>query len=114
MATVLVVDDEFLIRMNAVHLFEQAGYTVLEAANADAAIELLETRKDIEIVFSDVQMPGSMDGIRLLKVIRDRWPPVRVILTSGKALARDAELPQGARFILKPYNFEDVQAALAA
>jgi CheY-like chemotaxis protein len=97
MAIVLVVDDEPLIRMNAVNLAEQAGFIVLEAANADEAIKILTGRDDIYAVFSDVQMPGSMDGVRLLKLIRDRWPPVRLVLTSGKTLPDNADLPQGSK-----------------
>jgi CheY-like chemotaxis protein len=113
MTIVLVVDDEPLIRMNAVDLVEQAGFTALEAGSADEAIEILMSRNDIYAVFSDVQMPGSMDGIRLLKVIRDRWPPVRLILTSGKPLPDDADLPSGSAFLPKPYGFPELRAALA-
>jgi CheY-like chemotaxis protein len=113
-AVVLVVEDEFLIRMNAADLVEQAGHTVIEASNADDAILILESRDDIEIVFSDVQMPGTMDGVRLLRLIRDRWPPIRLILTSGKSLAEDASTPKGTRFLSKPYEFNQVQQALAA
>lgn len=112
MAIVLVVDDESLIRMNAVNLVEQAGFTALEATNADEAIQILSKRNDIYAVFSDVQMPGSMDGIRLLKVIRDRWPPIRLILTSGKLLASDTYLPSGSVFIPKPYGLGELRAAL--
>ncbi len=112
MAIVLVVDDEVLIRMNAADLVEEAGVTALEAANADEAIQTLVTRSDIYAVFSDVQMPGTMDGVRLLQVIRDRWPPVRLVLTSGKSLPEDADLPNGSVFVPKPYGIEEVRAAL--
>jgi len=112
MAIVLVVDDEPLIRMNAVDLVEQAGFIALEAGNADEAIRILMNREDIYAVFSDVQMPGTMDGVRLLKVIRDRWPPVRLILTSGKSLPEDTELPTGSVFIPKPYGIGNIRAAL--
>lgn len=84
MALVLVVDDEPLIRMSATAMVAQLGYDVLETDSADEAVRILESRDDIRIVFSDVQMPGTMDGLRLLKVIRDRWPPICLILTSGK------------------------------
>ena len=113
MALVLVVDDEALVRMNAVDMIEQAGHQVVEAANADEAIRILESRSDIEIVFSDVSMPGSMDGVRLLQVTRDRWPPVRLILSSGKALPVGAVIPPGGVFVPKPYAYEDVVVALA-
>jgi CheY-like chemotaxis protein len=111
---VLVVDDEVLVRMDAADMLEQAGYAVVEAANADDAIGILESRSDIDIVFSDVQMPGTMDGMRLVAVIRRRWPPIRLILTSGKSLPPDAELPLGAVFIPKPYSYESLEGALAA
>ena len=112
MALVLVVDDEALVRMNAVDMMEQAGHNVIEAANADEAIRHLESRTDIEIVFSDVTMPGSMDGLRLLQVIRDRWPPIRLILVSGKTLPEGSNPPAGSVFLRKPYDFGDVTSAL--
>lgn len=112
MAIVLVVDDEPLTRMNGVDFVEQAGFTAIEAANADEAIQVLQQRSEIYAVFTDVQMPGSMDGIRLLKLIRERWPPVRLVLTSGRPLPEDAVLPPDSVFLSKPYWFEEVLAAL--
>jgi len=112
MALVLVVEDEFLVRKNAVDLIEQAGHHVLEAADADEAIRILESRNDIQIVFSDVQMPGTMDGVRLLQIIRDRWPPIRLILTSGRALSPNSTLPSGSVFVPKPYSFDALQRLL--
>jgi CheY-like chemotaxis protein len=118
MAFVLVVDDETLVRMCAADMAEELGYQVIEAGTADAAIEILESRSDIRLVFSDVQMPGTMDGLQLVNDIRDRWPPVGLVLTSGNALARDAHLPDGAFFIPKPYNTQHIanafEKALAA
>ena len=111
-ARVLVVDDEFLIRSNAIRMLDDAGHEVVEAQNADEAIHILETRGDIEIVFSDIQMPGSMDGVRLLKVIRDRWPPIRLILTSGRPLPKEADLPVGIPFLAKPYQSDQLLGAL--
>ena len=112
MVLVLVVDDEFLVRMGGVQFVKQAGYRVIEAADADEAIRILESRSDIDIVFSDVTMPGSMDGLRLLQLIRDRWPPIRLILTSGKALVTPCDMPRGSVFLPKPYAFETVARAL--
>jgi CheY-like chemotaxis protein len=86
---VLVVEDEFLVRMNALSLLEEAGFGVLEAASADEAIALLEARKDIRIVFTDINMPGSMDGLRLAHAIRNRWPPIELVLTSGQMRVRN-------------------------
>lgn len=79
---VLVVDDELLARIAIVGEIEDAGFEVLEAGNADEAVRILESRKDVRIVFTDIQMPGSMDGIRLARAIRDRWPPIELMLTS--------------------------------
>jgi two-component system, response regulator PdtaR len=105
---VLVVEDEALIRLQTADAIADAGFEVLEAADADAAIAMLETRSDIRVVFTDVHMPGSMDGLRLVQIIRDRWPPVLLIVTSGKAALRDADLPAGGRFIPKPYDDDQV------
>ena len=80
---VLVVEDEFFNRLHAVNLVEAAGYKAIEASNADEAIAILELRKDIRIVFTDIDMPGSMDGLKLARAVRDRWPPIELILTSG-------------------------------
>ena len=80
---VLVVEDELFSRLHAVDLIERAGYAAVEAANADEAIAILEARKDIRIVFTDIDMPGSMDGLKLSHAIRKRWPPIELILTSG-------------------------------
>jgi CheY-like chemotaxis protein len=85
-AVVLVVEDSAIIRMGAVDLVQSAGYEVLEASNADEAIRILESRADIDLVFTDVQMPGTMDGIKLSHYIRNRWPPVKLIVASGKAI----------------------------
>ncbi|HEY5336610.1 MAG TPA: response regulator [Rhizomicrobium sp.] len=111
-AIVLVVEDEALIRLDAVQMIEDAGYEVVEAANADAAIRILESRPDIHIVFTDVNMPGSMDGLKLARAIRDRWPPVHLIVTSGKHMVHPSDLPTGGRFIPKPYNARMVTSVL--
>jgi CheY-like chemotaxis protein len=107
---VLIVEDEILIRMNAVQMLEDAGYVALEASNADEAIELLESRSDIRAIFTDINMSGSMDGLKLAHFIRGRWPPIRLIVTSGLKMPADAELPQKSLFIRKPYNNAHVVA----
>ncbi|HEX3753676.1 MAG TPA: response regulator [Rhizomicrobium sp.] len=83
-AIVLIVEDELLLRMNAVQIIEEAGLEVVEASNAHDAISILETRDDIRVVFTDIQMPGSMDGLALAWAVRNRWPPIAIIITSGK------------------------------
>jgi CheY-like chemotaxis protein len=101
---VLVVEDEVLLRMNAVALLEKAGFGVLEAGSADEAIALLESRSDIRIVFTDINMPGSMDGLRLAHAIRNRWPPIELVLTSGQMLVGNDDMPARGLFLSKPYD----------
>lgn len=105
---VLVVEDGPLIRLGAVSIVEDAGFDVLEAENADVAIRLLEERDDIALVFSDIDMPGSMDGPRLAHAIRERWPPVAHLLASGKAILKESQMPLGARFFPKPYRSAEI------
>jgi CheY-like chemotaxis protein len=109
---VLVVEDESLIRSTATNMVEEAGFEAIAAADADEAIRILESRNDISAVFTDVQMPGSMNGLRLAWVVRNRWPPVALILTSGQTDLRSTELPSGGRFLRKPYLPSQVEAAL--
>ena len=101
---VLIVEDELLLRLNAVSLLEEAGFGVLEAASADDAIALLESRQDIRIVFTDINMPGSMDGLRLAHAIRNRWPPVELVLASGRMGVRNEDMPARGLFLSKPYD----------
>ena len=109
---VLVVEDEGLMRLHAMQLVEEAGYEPVEARNADEAIAILEARKDIRIVFTDIDMPGSMDGLKLARAIRRRWPPIELILTSGHFDVEDKDLPERGRFFAKPYNDNDVISAM--
>jgi CheY-like chemotaxis protein len=109
---VLVVEDEPLQRMMAVDLVLDAGFDVVEAWSADEAVSILESRSDIRIVFTDVDMPGSMDGLKLAAAIRDRWPPIELIVTSGHARMSEVVLPPGSVFFPKPYDTEKVVAQL--
>lgn len=109
---VLIVDAEALVRISTVHMVEDAGYSTVEAASADEAIRRLESRRDIRAVFTDINMSGSMDGLRLAHAIRDRWPPLHLIVASG--LDWTDKLPAHGRFIRKPYSAEHVAAALRA
>ena len=101
---VLIVEDEFLLRMHAVDMIQGAGFDVVEAANADQAIEVLEARRDITVVFTDIQMPGSMDGLKLAQAVRGRWPPIKIVATSGHVNVKETDLPDGGRFLPKPYS----------
>jgi CheY-like chemotaxis protein len=105
---VLVVEDDPMIRIDAVMLVEEAGFRVYEAADADEAISLLEQRQDIRLIFTDVKMPGSMDGLKLAHYVRGRWPPVKIIVTSGQFRPKDGDLPLGGIFLSKPYRAEQV------
>ena len=110
---VLVVEDEALIRLAAMDLVESAGYEAVEAKNADEAILILDARTDIRVVFTDVDMPGTMDGLKLAHFIRDRWPPVRILVASGMKIVIEGQLPVGARFFSKPYEDNSILSALA-
>ncbi|MGF9567704.1 response regulator [Neorhizobium sp. BT27B] len=109
---VLVVEDEPLQRIMAVELVEDAGFEVLQAWGADEAIRILEARPDIRIVFTDVDMPGSIDGLKLAASIRDRWPPIQIIVTSGFFNLKDIDLPEQSVFFSKPYEHDKVTAEL--
>jgi len=109
---VLIVEDESLIRMDAVNMIRTAGFDVVEAANADEAISILEGRLDITIVFTDIQMPGSMDGLKLAAAIRGRWPPIKIVATSGLLRISEDDLPSGSRFLRKPYSDHQIIGAL--
>jgi CheY-like chemotaxis protein len=101
---VLIVEDEFLLRVDAVDMIATAGFEVVEAASADEAIEILQARRDITVVFTDIQMPGSMDGLKLARAVRGRWPPIKIVATSGHPNVRETDLPEGGRFLRKPYS----------
>ena len=100
--TVLVVEDEMVLRMRAVDIVEDAGFNSLEAVNADEALSILETRSDISLLFTDIQMPGSLDGLKLAHAVHKRWPAIKIILVSGQVNLSDAEKPTDSRFFGKP------------
>lgn len=100
--TVLVVEDQPLLRLHAIDMIQDAGFIVLEAEDADAAIAILMVRADVQLVFTDIEMPGSMDGIELAAFVRDRWPPMHIIITSGRSAVDASTLPVGYPFIAKP------------
>jgi CheY-like chemotaxis protein len=109
---VLIVEDEFLLRMDAADIIAAAGFEVVEAENADQAIEIPEARRDITVVFTDIQMPGSMDGLKLARAVRGRWPPIKIVATSGHINVGECDLPEGGRFLLKPYSPLEVTGVL--
>jgi CheY-like chemotaxis protein len=109
---VLIVEDEFLVRMDTRAALEEAGFDVVEAGDADDAITILSARNDIRLLFTDVHMPGSMDGLKLAHFVRDRWPPVKIVATSGYARITESDLPLGGRFLAKPYSAAAITATL--
>jgi CheY-like chemotaxis protein len=110
--TVLVVEDEALIRMGTAYMLQDAGYGVVEAADADSAIGILENRTDIRVVLTDIKMPGMLCGLKLARAVFDRWPPIHLIVTSGLSIPSEAEFPGIARFIRKPYTPDDILRTL--
>ena len=100
--TVLLVEDEFLVRMLGADVLTEAGFEVIEATNGDEALSVLEDRDDVRVLFTDVDMPGSLDGLELARVTHDRWPHVAVLIVSGKVRPGPSDLPPGGRFIGKP------------
>jgi two-component sensor histidine kinase/CheY-like chemotaxis protein len=113
-ANVLVVEDEMVLRMRAVDIVEDAGFCPVEAVNADEAISILESRSDISLLFTDIQMPGSMDGLKLAHAVHDRWPSIKIILVSGQAKPSDAERPADSRFFGKPLSGKQMITELQA
>lgn len=109
---VLIVEDEYLIRSNAAEMIVEAGYDVVEAGDADEAIAILNARPDIHVIFTDIQMPGSMDGLKLAHFVRGRWPPIKIIATSGHHKFQDGDLPEGGLFLPKPYSFDRISSIL--
>jgi CheY-like chemotaxis protein len=109
---VLIVEDEGLVRMAASDDLIDAGFTVLEAADADEAIRLLETHPEITILLTDIDLPGSMDGIRLAHAVRERWPPVKLVLVSGHQSPSADALPSESTFFAKPYDMTAVSRKL--
>jgi CheY-like chemotaxis protein len=110
---VLVVDDEPILRMNALEMIEDAGFEVLEADNADAALRLLEDHgSQVVALFTDIHMPGTMDGLQLTKIVHERWPHIMLVVTSGRDYLRDRDIPDSGRFLRKPYRQSDLLGAI--
>jgi len=109
---VLVVEDEPITRMDVVDQLEEGGFKVFEAPDADRAIKILEANPAIRVLFTDVDMPGSMDGLKLAAAVRDRWPPIRIVVASGLRKVNLDALPDDSRFFSKPYNVNEIAATM--
>jgi two-component system, response regulator PdtaR len=112
MSVILIVEDETFVKYYLEEILEYAGYQVVSAANADEAIEILEPRNDIRVLITDINMPGSMDGLRLAAAVKDRWPPIKIIVATGKEAPRREEMPMDSQFLPKPYAPDRVLAAV--
>jgi CheY-like chemotaxis protein len=111
-AVVLVVEDEMLLRMRAVDMVEDVGYTSVEAVDADQAVAILESRSDIALLFTDIQMPGSMDGLGLAHSVHERWPPIKIIMVSGQLKLASIDIPADSRFFGKPLEAGEMIAEM--
>ena len=105
---VLVVEDEMVLRMRAVDIVEDAGFVPIEAISADQALQILESRDDISLLFTDIQMPGSMDGLKLAHATHARWPHIKIILVSGQIAVTDADKPEDSKFFPKPLEIQQM------
>lgn len=109
---ILIVEDEPLLRFAAMDMVEDAGFVAVCATNSTEAVALLEARSDIRILFTDVDMPGGIDGVQLAALVRDRWPPIHIIVISGHRDVRPDMLPDAAIFFRKPYDEEVIVGEL--
>ena len=109
---VLVVEDEMLLRMKVVDMVEDAGYIPVEAVDADEAMAVLQSRSDIALMLTDVQMPGSMNGLQLAHAVRERWPPIKIILASGQLNLSRSDIPLDSRFFGKPLQSDEIIAEM--
>ena len=109
---VLIVEDDFLVRRSAAEMISESGFDVVEAEDADKAIAILEARQDVQVVFTDIRLPGSMDGLKLAKLVRKKWPPIKIVATSEHFMLRETDLPDGGVFLQKPYTPDKVTSVL--
>jgi CheY-like chemotaxis protein len=106
-AVVLIAEDEALLRMLAVEVLSDNGFVAIEAEKATAALDICKVRaEEIDVLFTDIRMPGSMDGLELAHHVRERWPWISVVITSGNHFMSPGEFPAGARFLRKPYDMQ--------
>jgi two-component system, response regulator PdtaR len=110
--TVLVVEDMALVRLCTVSFLEDAGYSVLEAANGAEALDVLQAHPEIALLLTDVHMPGAPDGLELVRIAARKYPDLRSVVVSGLAVLRDDAIPGGGRFLAKPYSPEQVTRTL--
>jgi two-component system, response regulator PdtaR len=112
MTVILTVEDEFLVSEYLGHVLRDAGYRVIATFHADEAIAVLESRDDIRVLITDINMPGSMDGLKLAAAVRLKWPPIHIIVVTGEGRPRDDQIPARSRFVPKPYEPDHILAAV--
>lgn len=110
--TVLIVEDEPLIRLCALDLIEDAGFQAMEAINVDEALSRLSSFPDIDVLFTDIDMPGSINGLELPTIVKREWPSIGIIVVTGYRRASADQMPEGGLFFAKPYNFGRGTSAL--
>jgi len=108
-AKVLLVEDEPMIRAIGMDALEDAGYEVIEARDADEAVRILELLGEVHVLFTDIRMPGSMDGLALARLVHERWPAMKILITSGDTFPRTSQLPDDGHFLAKPYRMDALQ-----
>jgi two-component system, response regulator PdtaR len=110
--TVLVVEDQALVRLDAVSCVEEAGYLAVAVANADDALLALQNGHTIDALFTDIHMPGSLDGLELARQTRGQWPDMPIVITSGQTKPSPGDLPERALFLPKPYSHREIARVL--
>jgi DNA-binding NtrC family response regulator len=107
--TILLVEDEPMLRLIGADALADAGYEVIEAASADEALALLEAVEEVQILFTDIRMPGSMNGLELAEMVHARWPHMKILITSGDTWPPKGAIPDDGRFLAKPYKIASLQ-----
>jgi CheY-like chemotaxis protein len=107
-ASILIVEDEALMRLLGAGMLADAGFRVIEAVDSDEALEFLEADADVQLLFTDVNLPGAVDGLSLARQVHERWPRIGIIVVSGQASPQAHELPAGSHFHRKPYDADAV------
>ena len=109
---VLIVQEELVIRMDVVEAFDTGGFKIFQADTAEKAIDVLQREPTIRVVFTDVELPGTMDGLTLAHYVRHRWPPTILLVGSGRAVLDTGALPSKGRFVRKPYSSGNLAEAV--
>ena len=107
----LIVEDEMILRLNAVEMLEDMGFSVINSETADEALTIMEKQR-VELLISDIHMPGKLDGLALARLAAERWPDMRTVICSGRVRVVGSELPTNAAFVGKPYTVEDLENAI--